>query len=129
VRAVTTPGDNSEPTKLPEASAVWTITGALLEYNPDLLDGLGSTAEKVAEVAKTFWASVFLRTEAVADLGSFAVNGLPGEPEKLTPIQTIMTREPQSFVTTPYDTLYWEILRHRPLGTVITGDLETLPRR
>jgi hypothetical protein len=129
VRAVTTPGDNSEPTKLPEASAVWTITGALLEYNPDLLDGLGSTAEKVAEVAKTFWASVFLRTEAVADLGSFAVNGLPGESEKLTPIQTIMTRGPQSFVTTPYDNLYWEILRHRPLGTVITGDLETLPKR
>ena len=113
----------------PQALNLRVIRAALIEYNPVLLDDIGSLSEQVAEVTRTCWAAIFLRTEAVLSVGSFALSGLAGEPEKLSTVYTIMARSPKSFVSTPHDVYYWEVIRKRPLGTVITPDIEVLPRR
>ena len=60
------------------------------------------------------------------------MSGLSGETEKLTPIDTIMTRSPQAIVSTPYDSYYWEILRRRSIGTIISVEgemVEILPKK
>ena len=74
------------------------------------------------------WLGILGRAPADNPLESFALPGMPGDPERLSNFNTQMGENPQSAVATPLDLYYREVIRQRPVGTRILQDREILPK-